>query len=181
MSYENAPATRMLATHCAVCSRPLLDAQSVELGIGPDCRKKYGFNIEVDEAARKRANELVYAVALGPVEGTPPAAIADALRAVCAELMMLGFVKLADTLLRRNAAVVVTRSDAGYAVNAAYNEVFNAELKAVPGRRWDREAKCWRVPKAARMPLWRAMQRAFHGYLGVLLDDGAPLTQSFTI
>ena len=41
-SYLTAPATKMLATHCAVCARALVDAKSVELGIGPDCRKKYG-------------------------------------------------------------------------------------------------------------------------------------------
>ena len=46
-SYETAPATRMLATQCAVCARPLLDAVSVETGIGPHCRAKYGFNVEV--------------------------------------------------------------------------------------------------------------------------------------
>lgn len=41
--YENAPAAAMLATHCC-CGRPLLDAVSVEAGIGPDCRKKHGFD-----------------------------------------------------------------------------------------------------------------------------------------
>lgn len=43
MSYENAPATILLATHCACCGRPLVDAASVETGIGPDCRKRHGF------------------------------------------------------------------------------------------------------------------------------------------
>ena len=38
MSYENAPATKMLATNCCCCGRPLVDSMSVELGIGPECR-----------------------------------------------------------------------------------------------------------------------------------------------
>ena len=38
MSYENAPATMLVATHCCVCNRPLVDADSVEMGIGPTCR-----------------------------------------------------------------------------------------------------------------------------------------------
>lgn len=42
--YENSPACRMLATHCACCGRPLVDADSVEFGIGPVCRERYGFN-----------------------------------------------------------------------------------------------------------------------------------------
>lgn len=52
MSYEAAPATRMLATHCAACARPLVDAKSVETGMGPDCRKRHGFNLAVSEDAR---------------------------------------------------------------------------------------------------------------------------------
>lgn len=43
MSYENAPATRMLATHCASCGRPLVDSVSVNTGMGPDCRKRHGY------------------------------------------------------------------------------------------------------------------------------------------
>lgn len=43
MSYETAPATIMLATFCACCSRPLVDAVSVEAGVGPECRKRHGY------------------------------------------------------------------------------------------------------------------------------------------
>ena len=53
MSYENAPATQMIASHCCVCNRPLVDSVSVELGIGPDCRKKHGYNVEATEENRK--------------------------------------------------------------------------------------------------------------------------------
>lgn len=45
-TYENAPATRLLATHCCVCGRPLLDSDSVEIGIGPTCRGKFAFDAE---------------------------------------------------------------------------------------------------------------------------------------
>jgi uncharacterized protein DUF6011 len=43
MSYENAPGTKLLATLCACCARPLLDAASVEAGMGPHCRAKHGY------------------------------------------------------------------------------------------------------------------------------------------
>ena len=59
MTYESAPATKMIATHCAVCARPLLDAESVERGIGPDCAKRHGFGKEQEEP-----NWLTVAVAL---------------------------------------------------------------------------------------------------------------------
>lgn len=41
--YENAPATQLLASYCACCSRPLVDSISVEAGIGPVCREKHGY------------------------------------------------------------------------------------------------------------------------------------------
>src|SRR5687767_11998091 len=45
MTYENAPATRLLATRCACCHRALVDAESVERGVGPDCAKRYGYGL----------------------------------------------------------------------------------------------------------------------------------------
>lgn len=50
MSYENAPATKMVATRCASCSRPLVDSESVNAGMGPDCRKRHGYNAAQYEA-----------------------------------------------------------------------------------------------------------------------------------
>ena len=63
-NYENAPATRLLATHCACCARPLVDAKSVETGMCPVCRKKHGFNIDCSESIRLQANKIVYQIAL---------------------------------------------------------------------------------------------------------------------
>ena len=56
MSYESAPATRMIATDCACCGRPLLDSDSVELGIGPICRKRHGYFDAIDPDFRQEAN-----------------------------------------------------------------------------------------------------------------------------
>lgn len=42
-TYENAPSTKMLATHCCACGRALRDAVSVEAGMGPDCRERHGY------------------------------------------------------------------------------------------------------------------------------------------
>lgn len=50
MTYEAAPATKMLAVDCACCRKELLDAKSVELGMGPVCRKKHGFDKADGEA-----------------------------------------------------------------------------------------------------------------------------------
>jgi hypothetical protein len=42
--YLKDKATRILATNCCCCGLPLRDAKSVELGVGPVCRDKHGFN-----------------------------------------------------------------------------------------------------------------------------------------
>lgn len=64
MSYEQAPATAFVATACACCGRALLDAISVEAGIGPDCRAKYGYGEAQGPADWTRA-----AVLLGGASG----------------------------------------------------------------------------------------------------------------
>ena len=58
MSYENAPATQLIATHCACCGRPLVDAASVERGVGPECARKYGYS-EAHKADPDRALRIL--------------------------------------------------------------------------------------------------------------------------
>lgn len=93
-SYQNAPATKLLATACACCGRPLVDAVSVEMGIGPDCRAKYGVDDVQDAAARDEANALVHAVAKKGVEK-------KFVIEVCRKLEALGFVVLASRIMKR--------------------------------------------------------------------------------
>ncbi len=163
MSYENAPATLMLATHCAVCRRPLVDSVSVETGMGPDCRERHGFNIDVPAEARAEANKLVHAIALGVDAGT--------LKLHVLALRCYGFDRLADVLVDRNAAVRITPAGVGYiAVTTPYNPDFVEAFKAaLPWRKWDREAKVWLVPDTtqAKRVLWGVLRRFFNGQLGV--------------
>ena len=48
------------------CSRPLLDAASVEAGMGPHCRKKrrkkHGYYAEVSEESRAQANKIIHSI-----------------------------------------------------------------------------------------------------------------------
>lgn len=94
MSYESAPATELLATACACCGRALVDAESVEVGIGPECRKKFAIDNVADSAAREAANAFVHAVAR---KGVSKAAC----REVCAKLEALGYPTLAMRVLKR--------------------------------------------------------------------------------
>lgn len=181
MSYENAPSTVMLATHCAICARPLRDAKSVDVGIGPECRKKHGFNENVDEEARAAANRIIHAVALARSGGTDLAGDWDALTAAMA-LAGLGFRKLADVIASRAAAVRIYE-DTGVAVNgfpvdhhmsgsvvlrvfAPYSEAANDDWYRM-GAKWDKVNKCRVVPAAKKPDLWALLLRHFPGACAV--------------
>lgn len=159
-NYENAPATRMLATHCAVCRRPLVDAKSVEIGMGPDCRKKYGYDLIVSPEARARANKIVYELALH-------ADATDELPTKIAELKALGFEKLATVVAERMAAVKVLHEDGRYVTFTPYNVNFVDRIRTVRGRRWDRESKAWSVPETEKPALWNVLKACFGGCYGL--------------
>ena len=170
MSYLNAPATRMLATHCVLCHTPLLDAKSVELGIGPDCRSRrtgaraardsgYADMATISEDARIRANKVIYTVACDRTPANVAAAVT--------ELALLGLARLAGVLADRNAAVKVTLKDGRYSVATGYSEVVVAAMRAIPGRQWDKKAKVNTFPASSRAALWTMIQRQFRGLMGV--------------
>ncbi len=118
MSYEFSKACRVLATRCCVCHRDLVDADSVDLGIGPICRKRYmkpepGASesaaafaaltqsqvpteileaVAVRPTAREQANMLVYWASANIDDSDKVLSIAPALR-------LLGYNALADKLV----------------------------------------------------------------------------------
>lgn len=159
MGYENAPGTAMLATHCACCARPLLDAKSVEIGMGPICRKKHGYGLVVSDEARVAANKLVYLIALRQ-QGFEVLQHTAALR-------VLGFEKLAGIIEKRVAPIRVLVVDGEVRIVTPYNEYFVARIRQIPGRRWHKEEKVWSVPLTQRRALWTALGLHFEGQLGI--------------
>jgi hypothetical protein len=153
--YENAPATIMLATQCAVCGRPLVDSVSVETGIGPECRKKHGYNIVVAPEARAEANALVHQVALD--QGGLSVARA------AARLRELGFEVLSAVLLKRACPVRIDEIAGRLVVKSPYNENATASFRRIPGRRWDGEQKVNTFPVEARRSLFGALVSAYAG------------------
>lgn len=159
MSYLNAPGTKLLATRCAICGTPLLDAKSVDLGIGPDCRRKHGYDVEIPEEARIRANKVVHDVALS---NRAPAVVAAAV----VELALLGLDKLAGILLNRAAAVVVDEADGRLSVRTPYDAGLVAAMQRVAGRQWDKSRKVNTFPTGSRAAVWAVLKRHFPGQLG---------------
>jgi hypothetical protein len=154
-NYEDAPATLILATNCACCGRPLLDAKSVETGMGPTCRAKHGYNHPCTEEARTEANRLVYRIAVEQ--------IGDAVQVAIGRLFALGFEKLADRIAERIAPIKLTVEGDLYVLEAPYSEVATTEFRRVPGRRWDRERKVNTFPVASRAALWAALSASYKG------------------
>lgn len=161
-TYENAPATLMLATHCLACARPLVDANSVEAGMGPDCREKYGYNVAASDEARTEANKLVHALAAADTEPST-ADIASA----CVRLMELGFLRLSAKIAERFAAVEIAEQGTVLSVAFGYSPEAVAAIKTVPGRRFDSATKSWTVPATSRRALWGILRNLFPGQLGV--------------
>jgi len=155
--YTNAPATALVATHCALCGRALLDAPSVECGMGPTCRARVLRDAPTEH--RAEVNALVARIASDTA--------ANDVAALVAKVSALGYGTLADRLTERLAegrAVTVRATADGYAVVAPFSATFNAALYAhAPGRRWDRDDKVWRVPAASKRGLWAALCEAFPG------------------
>lgn len=157
--YTAAPAVELLATNCAVCARPLLDSVSVETGIGPECRKKHGFNLEVAPEVRAEANKLVHLIATkqGGLEVLQAAA----------RLRELGFEKLADKVSAKRAEIVITEDDAGVVVKAPYSDAATEGFRSVPGRRWDKDAKVNRFPVTAKRALLAVLTAHYPGALAI--------------
>ncbi len=157
MSYENAPATKLLATQCCACGRPLVDAKSVETGMGPICREKHGFNIDVKPIAfRIRANVIVHAVA-ATQRLEPEQAV---------ELAGLGFatlaIKLAERLIEAG-AVEITELNGEYLVTTPFSKNANCSWRGLG--RWDGARKLRVVPRRKRQELWHLLTKHFKGAL----------------
>jgi len=101
MNYENLKSTKKLATNCLCCGRPLRDAGSVEYGVGPICRNKYGFNEVIDEESRHKANQLIWYAALDDVDNEEKLYCAD-------KIEKLGLVNLANKIRERFLSDVIT-------------------------------------------------------------------------
>jgi len=171
--YENAPATQMIATNCACCGKALVDAISVQTGVGPECRKRHGYNIAVPEAVRQAANKAIYQIAIAVSTDSVTATTV----ALAASLTDLGFPKIAEIISRRLTTVSIEEVDGTYQVRVPFSPDFNAaswtpgrkglKLPAAEGKK--RQPFVWRFPRtaAARKVLWTALAKAFPGALGI--------------
>lgn len=172
MSYEDAPATKLVAKACCICGRPLLEAESIKTGIGPVCAEKTGFGREtLAPGVRAEANRLIYDLAA--LQKTPNAIPR------LARLRALGFVEIADRIEKRLETLVEIQIESvenlGLVITVpkvedkSMFERLVADLRAIPGRRWievpGRDGKFNVIPDARKSihALYKALSRAFAG------------------
>lgn len=186
MSYENSPACKLVATNCACCGAPLVDAISVETGMGPVCREKHGFykpDLEVDilaivaalavalpeelyvatvkgiSTSREAANKLVHRAAIeqrGAVFGYCVSAIA-----------MLGFTTLADRMVKHAKGIRVESKGDTLLVFSPFNPDFVMRAKKIGGK-WTPSEKpkkgekgAWSIPAKRRGELWGVLKATY--------------------
>lgn len=169
--YENAAATRMLATNCVCCGRALVDAISVQMGIGPECRS--GDNAGIEPDVQKIANEHVFNAAIAAQKGEVKKVLEYA------ELIReLGLGVLADKVARRfrdaivraerDSDIVIEEFEGGYRVVTPFRRKAKDEFieawRSVPGRRW-RDGANW-VPAESKNQLWAVLRKFFGGKYG---------------
>lgn len=170
MSYINASATKLLATNCVCCGLPLVDSKSVELGIGPDCRKKAGVPSDIDNTIRLQANKLVYEAALAAQNGA-----VEKVLELSEEIANLGLDVLADKVARRfkkgalkasvKADIEITEDGDFLVIKTPYrrkgSEEFIDAWRNIPGRKYDFKTKRNTVPKSQKEAVWDLLIKFF--------------------
>lgn len=170
-SYLNAPQTLMLATHCACCGRPLCDAHSVEVGIGPECRSRLGLDTEMSDDVRKLCNQLTRAASLYAQQGR-----VSEVRKCAQAIRVIGLTELAARIDERfvdaekKAKIFVSRINDKLYVRTPFrrgsSKEFVAAWRAIPGRRWDSARVANELPLTSRPALWKLLLEFFPGEYG---------------
>lgn len=167
MSYVDAATTRLLATHCCCCGRPLVDAISVELGIGPECRA--GKNEGITAEQQQVCNKLTHAAAVAAQEGN-----IEKVRMYADEIRSLGLVGLAEKVVHRFknaerlAKITITSIDGKLMVATPFRRKESADFVAawrqIPGRQYVRGKNL--IPLTSKRELWKLLIRFFPGHFG---------------
>jgi hypothetical protein len=150
----------IIATNCAVCKRTLVDAVSVEMGIGPHCRKKYMPPSDALLEHRDTANKLVYEASHSTRERRS---------AIAKELISLGF-KDVGVAIRGKAKIVIKGTGGGWLlVKAPYTPDFAAAMARIrySARSWNQKKKAWAFHKAVKADVWGALLACYEGQLAL--------------
>jgi hypothetical protein len=174
MGYEQATATKMLATHCCVCGRPLRDVASVEAGIGPVCAERlHVMTADLPAGVKAEVSRLVN-LASQAFSRTELAAMLDIAGKIAALGAATVALKIVEATVPDAVSIMpVTITEAGrtfdvYSLSGPYVDGTGAALRAAGVRGARYANKSWTVPRTAdnRRALYAAT---------ITLYPGAPL------
>jgi len=172
MGYEDAPATKMLATHCVFCGKELVDAVSVDNGYGPCCEKKYALaDPRRNSADQKAANKAIYEAAIAAQSGQ-----IEKVNEAAELIASLGFIEAAERMQRRfkNAArlarIEIREVRGQLFVRTPYRrgeaKEFLDAWRSIYNRRWHAATKENSVPAMMRREVFELLKRFFPGAYG---------------
>ena len=153
--YENAPAAKLLATNCIFCRRVLIDSESVECGVGPVCRERNGYDLNLPESTRKQANILVHQISTN--RNSPE------VKSWVKNIRDLGLDNLADKLEGALADVVIEEKGSNLWVKTPYLESSLGSWRSIPGRVFNCEAKVNVIPTSQSTALWNLLRTHYKG------------------
>lgn len=173
-----AASIRPVLTHCAICHAALTDAASVEIGIGPVCRKRCDYD-SIPANLRERANALIARVSLNLKDPAEVRFCAD-------ELRTMGLDKLAACLLDRFAVIFLRETETEVAALCPYKIEFNANARVANAlwswntrsfRYFKRGRGAWTLPKssASKNAFWAALVTAFPGMIVKIVGQHVPV------
>lgn len=163
MSYVDAPSTKLLATHCVICCRPLREAKSVEWGMGPKCREGLEPESDISEAVRVEANRIIASAAQLVMAKQP------GLAPMISRLKELGLPKVAERIAETHLRIQVKEVDGKLLVKVPFKEGFSQVLRQTGVlARWDRDVRMYDMPsdKSTKEKLWTVMKKFFLGEEG---------------
>lgn len=171
MSYTAAPACQLLATHCCCCGTPLLNSTSIELGMGPDCRKKNGITSTINSDTQNECNRLTRLAAIAAQNCN-----VEEVNRLADQIATLGLTTLANKIRKRfvnaerKAKIrIVDRGDA-LLVETPFRRSASSDFidawRNIPGRRYDRSRNANVVPVNEKRRLWELLKRFFPGEFG---------------
>jgi len=159
-NYQNAPQTKLLASFCVVCGRPLVDAISVSVGMGPDCRND--FNAGISPEIQNKCNQLTCHAAIAAQNGD-----IESIYSIATEIENLGLTVLADKVRRRfvnakkNVKITIREIEGDLYVKTPYKrtEGFVRAWRGIEGRRYKNRENI--VPVESKPQLWALLKEFF--------------------
>ena len=167
MGYESSTQCQLLETYCCACGKELVDSISVQLGIGPDCRK--GFNDGISEETRRACNILTYDASVAAQEGN-----VVKVRKISEMIRDLGLDSLADKIrdrfvnAERLAKIKIEEVPGGIIIKTPHkrDDSFVSDWRAIPGRRYRGAGKNF-IPTESKRAVWELIKKWFPDIYGV--------------